>query len=465
LLLLLLIALDLIVIVAALSLVTLRSQPAPPPTPAAQHLPSVTPAPSPAPSYTPPPTSIASPAPQSPTPNPQPPSPIRAATKYGIHLLLDDGRKHWLPDVWPEHVAAARRIVGEGGYVVQLIRLDDLDIARWQHFLDLCAQNRLVPIIRLATPYDHDNKWWEAPPQDPDGEGYTLAARRFRDFFAQLRWPAEPRYAIVHNEPNRGDEWGNRPDPAEYARYLRDVGDALHQVGVTVLGPALDLYAPHSNGQPINRYVYLDAESFLDGMAAAEPRAFDVIDVWAAHAYPLDPFRFDPSRQIFQLDYAHGASNPRHVDPPEGLYNRGVNSYRWEMWKLTQITGHDTSGLPVMITESGWRHAPSQDPAAADHVHAEISFDTMSAYLDLAFNGNGLGATPRYPDLPATGWTPWNHDPQVLGVVLFALGGYPPAWGHTNWVEVDAHGHITAFYPIDLAHEGWYTEAEVLGSR
>ncbi|MEJ2210467.1 MAG: hypothetical protein P8129_15720, partial [Anaerolineae bacterium] len=380
------------------------------------------------------------------TPAPAPAAWQRPDTKYGIHLLLDDGRKHWLPEVWPQHVQAARQILGEGGYVVQLVRLDDLDVARWQYFFDLCAEQRLVPILRLATPYDHDNKWWEAPPTDPDGVSYTRAAARFRDWLAQLRWPPGPRYAIVHNEPNRGDEWGNRPDPAQYARYLRDVGQALHQVGVSVLGPALDLYAPHSNGQIINGYTYIDAESFLDGMAAAEPAAFDVIDVWAAHAYPLDPFRFDPSRQVFQIDMAFGASNPRHLEPPAGIYNRGVNSYRWELWKVEQLFGPQAADLPVMITESGWRHAPSQDPAARDDVHAEVSFETLSTYLDLAFNGNG----GRYPGLPETGWTPWNEDDRVLGVVLFALGGYPKDWGHTNWVTVDAQGQVTGLYPIEL---------------
>ncbi len=376
----------------------------------------------------------------------QPPTLPWPRQKYGIHLLLDDGRKHWLPDVWPQHLQAAREIVGEGGYVVQLVRLDDLDVARWQFFFDLCAEYQLVPILRLATPYDHENKWWEAPPKDPDGQGYTQAARRFRDWMAQLRWPTEPHYAIVHNEPNRGDEWGNQPDPAEYARYLRDVGRALHEIGITVLGPALDLYAPHSNGQPIGGRLYIDAESFLDGMAAAEPAAFDVLDVWASHAYPLDPFRLDPSRQVFQIDYAHDATNPQHVEPPAGIHNRGVNSYRWELWKLAQILGPRAAELPVMVTESGWRHAPSQDPEARDQVHAEISFETMSAYLDLAFHGNG----GRYPGLPEAGWTPWNDDEQVLGVVLFALGGYPKDWGHTNWVVVDERGRVTALYPIQL---------------
>jgi hypothetical protein len=393
-----------------------------------------------------PPASPTIPAPPSATPPATFQSQPQSGQKYGIHLLLDDGRKHWLPDVWPEHLHAARQIVGQGGYVIQLIRLDDLDVDRWQFFLDLCAQEQLVPIIRLATPFDHDRKWWEAPPKDAGGQGYTEAAGRYRDFLAQLRWPASQRYAIVHNEPNRGDEWSDQPNPAEYAQFLLDVGQALHTIGFTVLAPALDLYAPHSNGQPIAGYRYIDAETFLDEMAAAVPEAFDQIDIWASHAYPLDPFRFDPSRQEFRIDYAHGAANPRHLEPPEGIFNRGVNSYRWELWKLEQIIGPRAATLPVMITESGWRHAPTQDPAARDSVHAELSFETQSAYLDLAFRGNN----DRYPDLPTTGWMPWNKDPQVLAVVLFALGGFPKDWGHTNWVTLDHQGSITGFYPISL---------------
>jgi hypothetical protein len=100
----------------------------------------------------------------------------------------------------------------------------------------------------------------------------------------------------------------------------------------------------------------------------------------------------------------------------------------------------------VLITESGWRHGPTQNPEARDNVHAEISFEVQSAYLDLAFNGN----QGRYPELPESGWTPWNDDPQVIGVVLFALGGYPNDWGHTNWVTVDDQGRVTGQYPITL---------------
>jgi hypothetical protein len=375
---------------------------------------------------------------------PELPPSSRGGHKVGIQVLLDDGRNHWPERVWPQHLQAARQIVGEGGYVLQLIRLDDLDVRRWQFFLDLCAQQHLVPIIRLAPMYDFEHHWWMAPPKDPTREGYTKVAQQYYDFFSQLRWPDSPHYVIVGNEPNRGDEWSNQPNPAEYARFLLDVSDALHDLGITILGPALDMYAPNSNGQLIGAYRYVDAESFLDGMLAAHPQIREAIDVWASHAYPLDPFRLDPSQQVFQIDYANGATNSQHVQPPDGIANRGINSYRWELWKLAQVLGPQAASLPVMITETGWRHAPSQDPEASDHVHAEVSFETQSAYLDLAFHGNH----GRYPDLPETGWTPWDDDPQILGVVLFALGGLPAEWGHTNWVVLDGQGQITGLYPI-----------------
>jgi hypothetical protein len=116
------------------------------------------------------------------------------------------------------------------------------------------------------------------------------------------------------------------------------------------------------------------------------------------------------------------------------------------LWKLESIIGPRAAALPVMITETGYRHAPSQHPEARDQVHAEIPFETQSAYLDLAFRGN----QGRYPGLPESGWTPWNDDPQVLAVVLFALGGFPKDWGHTNWVTLDEQGRITGFYPLTL---------------
>jgi hypothetical protein len=367
----------------------------------------------------------------------------RSPNKYGVHLLLDDGVNEWPEAVWPQHVQAAHQLVGDGGYVVQLIRSDDLDLRRWQLFMDLCARAGLVPIIRLATFVDRANGWWVAPEPDADGRRYTTIARRYAEFLAQLRWPDGPRYVLVHNEPNRGDEWSNRPNPREYGQYLIDVSQALRPLGMTILAPGLDLYAPHTNGGLVGQFRYIDAETFIDEMASAHPTVFDAIDIWAAHAYPPDPFRLDPSRQVFKIDYLNGAHNPRHMVPPAGLFNRGVNSYQWEMWKIRQYFGEERK-IPVMITETGWRHRETQDPRAEDHVGAEIPEHVLGHYATMAFQGN----RGRFPKQPETGWLPWDDDPTVVGAVLFALGGFPSRWGHTNWVIVADDGRITGTYPM-----------------
>lgn len=376
----------------------------------------------------------------------------RLGRKTGVQMMLADGGDLWQGRVWYQHVRAARQLVGEGGYAVEVVPLEDvtdpLGVARWQFFLDLCADQHLIPVLRLATTYDHQHNYWIAPPPDAGGRGYHDVAARYAEFIARLHWPTLVHYVVVGNEPNRGDEWENHPDPAAYARFLSDVGSALHRVGATVLGPALDTFAPNSRGQLLNGFRYLDAETFIDGMAAAEPTAFNVIDVWASHAYPLDPFREDPSKQIFRIDDLDPGSFHRH--PPPGLFNRGVNSYDWELWVAAPYLGARAATLPVLITETGWRHT-SDEASPGDAAHADLSDEVLADYVDLAFNGN----RGRYPNLPSTGWTPWNDDPRVLGAVLFALDGDPRFWSHSNYVTIDVWGNLEGVSPAFKRIQAW----------
>ncbi len=371
------------------------------------------------------------------------PRPIPATSnRLGVYLLLDDGRNHWPVEVWPEHLRRARQAVGEWGYVTQLVRLDDLDPDRWQIFMDLCADLHLTPILRLATVYDREADRWIAPPPDPDGTYYTVAAR-YADFAAALDWPTGEHFVVAGNEPNHGNEWGGQPDPAAYARFLIDVADALHAAdpGARVLNAGFDAYAPHTGGLPfIDGAAYMDEESFLDGMVAAHPDVFAHIDAWASHAYPQGPFAEGPWRQSYQVDLLNGAANPAHVEPPESVFNRGVNGYEWELYKLAT---YGVGPLPVLITETGWRHAESADLASPDGGPALPDAETMAHYLDLTLHGNG----GRYPQYPETGWTPWLDDPRVVAVTLFALDGLPSEWGHTNLLVLDAKGQVLGVYP------------------
>jgi hypothetical protein len=171
-------------------------------------------------------------------------------------LLLDDGRNHWPVEVWREHLNYAAQAVGAGGYVTQLVHADDLDAEKWQVFMDLCEEFELTPILRLATVFDRANGWWEAPFRDADGT-YRTVAKNYAEFVKALRWPGSIHFITVGNEPNHGNEWGGRPDPAAYARFLMDVAYTLHSVdaGARVLNAGFDPYTPHTGNQP-----------FIDGL-------------------------------------------------------------------------------------------------------------------------------------------------------------------------------------------------------
>jgi hypothetical protein len=343
-------------------------------------------------------------------------------------------------------MAYAREAAGRWGYVTELVRMDDLDVRRWQHFMDLCATLELIPILRLATVYDQQAGWWIAPPPDADGS-YGTVASRYAEFAAALRWPTDEHYLIVGNEPNHGNEWSGRPDPATYARFLIDVADAVHAAdpNALVLNAGLDPYTPHTGSQPfVDGLYYMDEETFLDQMVAAYPDVFAHIDAWASHSYPMGPLSAGPWQQTYQVDWLNDATNPHHIEPPAGVHNRGINGYEWELFKLST---YGVPTLPVMITETGWRHAESTDPAALDNGRPWPSAETVAIYLDMSLNGN----EGRYAGSPEDGWTPWLEDPRVIAVTPFALDGFPGEWGHTNWLALDDEGAVLGTYaPFDI---------------
>jgi hypothetical protein len=319
-----------------------------------------------------------------------------------------------------------------------VIRSDDLRPESWQQFFDLVADEGLIPIVRLATHKDPPNDWWAAPVPDPNGSSYVGEAERFRRFFDAINWRAETVLVTVANEPNRPDEWGGAPDPAAYARFLRDVTDALGRVSavkVLVLNGALDAYAP---SQSFGSTFAIDSERYMEGMVAEVPDVFARLDGWASHAYPLGPFGEHPGRQQFKIDDVRPGAQPRR-QPPTGIVNRGVNGYEWELWKLGQL-GLERD-LPVYVTETGWRHVRSQVPRSRDADLATVEDDRFAEMVNLTYDGPPGGARPE-------GWLPWNQDDRVKAAALFAFGGRPDIWGHTNLVLVDSDGHIVGTFPF-----------------
>lgn len=415
------------------------TQPPVPATPTAPIAPTTAPTPAATPAATQLPTPLPTATARPPAPTLAPgetPTPV-AINKRGVHLLLDDGNVKFSEEVWEQHVVWAARLTGPGGYVVQLVRSNDLDPASWQHLVNLLDREGLIPIIRLATYKDEHNQWWTAPSPDPDGVSYKSEADRFRRFFDAIDWPTETVLVTVANEVNRPDEWGGSPDPAAYARFLRDMTEALRRVTsvkVLVLNGALDSYAPSAD---FGRTFAIDSERFMEGMIAEVPDIFEQLDGWASHAYPLGPFVEHPGRQLFKIDDVRPEATARRR-PPAGIHNRGVNGYEWELWKLQQLGV--SKELPVYVTESGWRHARTQHPNARDKDFATVEDGRFANLVSLTFDGPTNG--------PAEGWIPWNHDARVQAVALFALAGRPDHWGHTNLLLVDEGGRIQGVYPF-----------------
>ena len=354
--------------------------------------------------------------------------------KMGVHLLLDDGRNNWNTSLWENHLAYAGQISSPGGIAVQVIRSDDLDPARWQIFMNLASEQDLSPVLRLATTFDFDNGWWTAPEPDANGT-YTGYGQGYADFINALDWHGAEKRVILLNEPNNGHEWGGIPDPEDYANFVVDVATVLREEvdNIVILNGAFDLNLPDTNGEffPGTNIVLIHADNFINRMEVAQPGIFATFDIWNSHPYPLD-IRQHPDEQLYRFDTMNGAENTA-IAPPEGIYNRGINGYEWELWKLAQM-GYDAS-FPVMITEAGWRHSEAIDPDSADTAPDYPSTEQIAEYFQLALSG-GEGVT----------FTPWLDDERIIGIAPFALNGVPDEWSHTNLIQVTAEGEVIGTY-------------------
>lgn len=360
-------------------------------------------------------------------------------SKVGVHFLLDDGRQSWETAVWESHFEAADQIVGSRGFAVQVIRSSDLRPHYWQYFLDLCAKYGMTPVFRLSTTFRRKDMFWRTPHKDADGH-YTSLAQSYARFLSGMDWHGMTPYVVLLNEPNNGLEWGGMPDAEEYAYFVADTIPILRAAvpGIKILNAALDHYAPNTYGEKIETgFAYIDAGTYMDMMEQAVPGIFQQFDVWNSHPYPLGAFREPPWNSLYQVDSRKGLPA---APAPEGVHNRGINSYEWELWKLST---YGVTPKPVLITETGWRYQ-SEIVGGDDGGEGYPTQEQVAEYLDLAMWGN----EGRYPDLPETGWTPWLRDPRVIGVSVFALDGVQTKWGHTNLLRMTIDGRIEDTTPL-----------------
>lgn len=233
-----------------------------------------------------------------------------ANNKIGIHVLSDS------------ELSQAAKLVnsngGDWGYVLIPIQAGDKDIVKWQKFLDDCKQNRVIPLLRLATESDNFNTVvWREPT--------AIDIIDFANFLNSLEWPTKNRYVIVFNEVNRGDEWGGKADPAKYAEILSFAASVFKSKSPDffIISAGLDNAAPDQGTQYMNQYTYLTK------MNQAVPGIFNQIDGVSSHSYP----------------------NPGFSQPPNTNNPKGVASFAFERELIKQMS---QKPLPIFITETGW---------------------------------------------------------------------------------------------------------------
>lgn len=230
----------------------------------------------------------------------------------GIHILF------------PSELDQAKDLInssgGDWGYVTIPIQITDRDLVKWQLFMDQCANNHIIPILRIATePYYANTNVWRRP-SDLD----IIDQANFLD---SLNWPTKNRYVIVFNEMNRFDEWGGRaPSPEEYAEvlmYTYDVFKRRNSDFYIIMG-GLDNAAPNDGK-------HLSYTQYLERMYAHNTDVFNKMDGFSSHSYP----------------------NPGFTAAP-GTGRMSVGTYKYE---YDYINARANSKKLAFITETGWDSA------------------------------------------------------------------------------------------------------------
>lgn len=239
------------------------------------------------------------------------PQPVEAkkGEVLGVHIL----NPHELDLV--EELTETEKNQGKWHYVVIPLTLDDLEKEDvWAVFFEKAKDEKIIPIVRLASRYEHGA--WKIPSKKDVVD--------LIDFLSSFEWPTDERYIIIFNEVNHANEWGGRLDPDSYNEVLKFASQWAHTEGKNyqVLPAAMDLAANNSSQTR-------EAFAYLEQMYANDEEIFDYIDVWNSHSYP----------------------NPGFSSSPEGNGQNSISGFLYELDFLKEKTGKD---FKVMITETGW---------------------------------------------------------------------------------------------------------------
>ncbi len=252
----------------------------------------------------------------------------RANNKFGIHILF------------PTEVQQAAQLVnsngGEWGYVVIPIQIGDLNVQKWQQFMDNCRQYKVIPIIRIATGPDAANTSnWRIPTDENILD--------FANFLNSLDWPIKNRYVILFNEVNRSDEFGGTVNPALYANIVN-----YATVVFKVINPDFYMISAGLDNAAADTTFSMNEYDYIRAMNQAVPGIFNKLDGIASHSYP----------------------NPGMEQPPSILNSESIASFQYERQLIETMTSKQ---LPVFITETGWPTDSTPDATAATYYQQAFS--------------------------------------------------------------------------------------------
>lgn len=308
--------------------------------------------------------------------------------KVGIHILF------------PDELTKAAKIVnndnkGAWGYITIPIQGSDRNRIKWQKFLDECKNQKIIPILRVATVPDGAN--W-AKPGDAD-------LIDFANFLGDLKWPTQNRYVIIFNEVNRSDEYGGVVSPEDYADILSNAIDIFKSKSSDffILPAGLDNAAATSK-------TAIKWQTYLTRMHNKQPDIFNKIDGWTSHAYP----------------------NPDFSARPDISGSNRIDSYKYDLKYLKQFTDKK---LPVFITEAGWSNKYLSDK--------QVSFYYKHAFSSVWNDSNIVAVTPFLLDAQAGPFAQFSFfdkdgTPKEFATTVseFALKGEPLIQSETQLTEI-----------------------------
>jgi len=266
----------------------------------------------------------------------------------------------------------------------------------WVNAIAGVYRRNLIAVGRIGPPWGNRNI--RSMADDANVTSFTQLADKYRSVVNGLPlrqgWPI---YIEIHNEPNLCYEWTCNSNvgwmdyhqtAAEYARFLRDVADAIHNIGDNRIAVLNGGMAPggaqscHCGTDEFTGGVL--GTDFLTAMHDAVPDIWDHIDGLASHSYPA-------------TNAGYGFWRP---------YDQCMAGLLYFQQELNTI-GHD---LPVFMTETGWPTDHDACPNSHCGSRQDVADWTVAAYNN-----------------------PWLTDSSIQAVMPFML--QDPNWNNFAWVD------------------------------